>query len=290
MSTGLYINNNSAANGIQANLLKSQAQLGKVYQQVSTGLRVNSAKDDAAGFANVQRLTTQIRGLDQARRNAADGLSMGAIADGAVAEMTDSLQRMRELVLDAANGTRSDDDKAMIQTEITQLQAELTRIATNTKFGETALLSGGAVATAGVNIQVGAQATETITIKMVDARPSELGSATVKVDKISVAGTAGPPAVAATTTADALTSIDTALKSLNTFSANLGAAQKRFETVIGSLATQSANLQDARGRIQDADIASASTQMAKFNTLQQSALAMQAQANQVPSAALQLLR
>jgi flagellin len=284
MSTGLYINNNSAANGIQANLLKSQAQLGKVYQQVSTGLRVNSAKDDAAGFANVQRLTTQIRGLDQARRNAADGLSMGAIADGAVAEMTDSLQRMRELVLDAANGTRSDDDKAMIQTEITQLQAELTRIATNTKFGETALLNGTGTPAAGVNIQVGAQASETITIKMVDARPSQLGT-TVKIDKITV-----DPAATPTTTADALAGIDEALKSLNTFSANLGAAQKRFETVIGSLATQSANLQDARGRIQDADIASASTQMAKFNTLQQSALAMQAQANQVPSAALQLLR
>jgi len=281
MSTGLYINNNSAANGIQANLLKSQAQLGKVYQQVSTGLRVNSAKDDAAGFANVQRMTTQIRGLDQARRNAADGLSMGAIADGAVAEMTDSLQRMRELVLDAANGTRSDDDKKMIQEEVTQLISELGRIATNTKFGEIALLDGTAPT---MNIQVGPQASETISISLVDANVDQLGSAGVKMDEIDVTD------FVTNTVADQLGAIDEALKTLNGFSAQLGASQKRFETVIGSLATQSANLQDARGRIQDADIASASTQMAKFNTLQQSALAMQAQANQIPSAALQLLR
>jgi len=281
MSTGLYINNNSAANGIQANLLKSQAQLGKVYQQVSTGLRVNSAKDDAAGFANVQRMTTQIRGLDQARRNAADGLSMGAIADGAVAEMTDSLQRMRELVLDAANGTRSADDKKMIQEEVTQLISELGRIATNTKFGEIALLDGTAPT---MNIQVGPQASETISISLVDANVDQLGSAGVKMDEIDVTD------FVTNTVADQLGAIDEALKTLNGFSAQLGASQKRFETVIGSLATQSANLQDARGRIQDADIASASTQMAKFNTLQQSALAMQAQANQVPSAALQLLR
>jgi len=272
MSTGLYINNNSAANGIQANLLKSQAQLGKVYQQVSTGLRVNSAKDDAAGFANVQRMTTQIRGLDQARRNAADGLSMAAIADGAVAEMTDTLQRMRELVLDAGNGTRSDDDKEMIQKEMDQLVQELDRIATNTKFGDTALLSAADTFT----MQIGAQKDETIDITMVDAQAASLG-----VDGVDVVNND------INTDLDA---IDSALKELNTFSAELGASQKRFETVVGSLATQSVNLQDARSRIQDADIASASTQMAKFNTLQQSALAMQAQANQVPSAALQLLR
>lgn len=279
MSTGLYINNNSAANGIQANLLKSQANLGKVYQQVSTGLRVNSAKDDAAGFANVQRMTTQIRGLDQARKNTADGLSMAAIADGAVAELTDTLQRMRELALDASNGTRTSDDKDMIQAEMTTLIQEVDRISKGTKFGEQPLLDATAAA-APMRIQIGAGSDESVSITMVDASSKALGIDGLDVTKITD-----------DTTLKAVTDlIDTGLKDLNKFSADLGASQKRFETIIGSLATQSANMQDARGRIQDADMAQASGQMAKFNVQQQTGISMLAQANQIPQAALQLLR
>jgi flagellin len=231
----LVINTNIGSLNAQRNLSKSQASLGKSMQRLASGLRINSAKDDAAGLAISDRMTSQVRGLNQAVRNANDGISLAQTAEGALQEVTNILQRMRELGVQSANGTNTTNDRASLNAEFTQLKSEISRISTSTKFNGQTLLSGG-FATTGMSFQVGADASQTIAVKIGAAT---LGTLAISNNTVSTA------AQAQTT----ITAIDTAIKTVDTTRGTLGAVQNRFESTIANLSNISENLSAARSRI-----------------------------------------
>lgn len=269
----LTINTNVASLNAQRNLGRSQGALGTAMQRLSSGLRINSAKDDAAGLGISNRMTSQIRGLNQAVRNANDGISLAQTAEGALQESTNILQRMRELAIQSANDTNSTADRTSLNAEVTQLIAELDRIADNTTFNGRNLLDG--TLTAAV-FHVGAEANQTISVSIGDATTEELG-----VDVVTVA-----------TQADSNTAIgliDTAITTIDGIRGSLGAVQNRFESTIANLQNIAENVSAARSRIMDADIAQETSNLTKFNILQQAGVSILAQANQAPQLALSLL-
>jgi len=270
----ITINTNIASLNAQRNLNTSQANLSKAMQRLSSGLRINSAKDDAAGLGISDRMTGQIRGMNQAIRNANDGISLAQTAEGALAETTNSLQRMRELAVQASNDTNSSTDRASLNAEFAQLIAEIDRIADNTSFNGKVLLDGTLSAAV---FQVGADAGQTISVAIADA-----GASTLTVAALTVATFSGAQA--------AITAIDTAISSVDTIRGDLGAVQNRFESTIANLANVAENLTAARSRILDADIAMETTNMVKANILQQAGVSVLAQANQIPQLALALLQ
>ncbi len=272
---GLTINTNVASLNAQRNLSASQNSLSRSMQRLSSGLRINSAKDDAAGLAISDRMTSQIRGLNQAVRNANDGISLAQTAEGALQETTNILQRMRELAVQSANDTNTTNDRTSLQAEVTQLIAELDRIADNTKFNGKVLLKGDFSVTAAV-FQVGADAGQVISVTIKGADATDLGVKTATI------GTRG----GASTT---IGLVDTAIKSVDTIRGNLGAIQNRFESTISNLQNVSENLAAARSRILDADIAQETSAMIRNNILQQAGVSILAQANQSPQLALSLL-
>ena len=265
-----FINTNIASLNAQRNLNTSQTSMQISLQRLSSGLRVNSAKDDAAGLAISEKMTSQIRGLNQAARNAADGISLAQTAEGALASIGNNLQRMRELAIQASNFT-SANDIASIDSEFKQLFAENNRIITDTKFNGTALLSGALSA----QFQIGANNGETITV------------ATAAATTQTNAGTLG----ATTTTAAAeITKLDTDIAAISTTRATFGATQSRFEAIISNLQNGAENLSAARSRITDTDYAAETAQMTRNQILQQAGTAMLSQANQVQSNVLSLLK
>lgn len=271
------INTNIASLTAQRNLNSSQSSLNTSLQRLSSGLRINSAKDDAAGLAISERFTSQIRGLNQAARNANDGISLAQTAEGALGEVTNNLQRIRELAVQSSNATNSVDDRAALQTEVGQLMAEIERVADQTSFNGVQLLDG----TGGdLVFQVGANAAETITVTAVDS--VKLADFTVDISALTV----GTFADAQT----AITSIDSALKDVNTTRATLGAVQSRFESVVTSAQTASENLSASRSRILDADFAAETANLTRGQILQQAGTAMLAQANSLPQNVLSLLQ
>ena len=273
----LTVNTNVGSLNAQRNLANSQGALAKSMQRLSSGLRINSAKDDAAGLAISDRMTSQIRGLNQAVRNANDGISLAQTAEGALSETTNILQRMRELAVQSANGTNTTADRSSLNAEFSQLQSEIDRIATKTSFNGQVILDGSFSGTGnGMSFQIGADANQTISVTIGGATQAILG-----VDKLSVASSSG-----AQTAIDA---IDTAISSVDTTRGSLGAAQNRFESTISNLSNISENLSAARSRILDADIAAETSAMTKSNILQQAGVSILAQANQVPQLALSLL-
>ncbi len=277
----LTINTNVASLNAQRNLGQSQGALNKSMQRLSSGLRINSAKDDAAGLAISDRMTSQIRGLNQAARNANDGISLAQTAEGALQETTNILQRMRELAVQSANDTNTDDDRASLDAEFSQLVSEIDRIADTTSFNGKVLLSGGfsAVADAAV-FQVGANAGQTISVNIGRATASFLG------DTDSMAGAGVSTRASAS---NAISNIDYAIGQVDTTRGALGAVQNRFESTIANLSNVSENLSAARSRILDADIAQETSSMTKYNILQQAGVSILAQANQAPQLALSLL-
>ena len=276
----LTVNTNVASLNTQRNLSASSNALNTSLQRLSTGSRINSAKDDAAGLQISNRLTSQINGLNVAARNANDGISMAQTAEGALQQSTNILQRMRELTLQAGNGSNSADDKASLQLEVVALQSELTRIADTTSFGTKKLLDGTATA---VTFQVGAYggAADTITLNF----GTDMDAATLLVSANEVDVTS-----ATLTTAGMLGSIDTAIKTIDTQRANFGAAQNRFENTISNLQNIAENVTASRVRIQDTDFAAETANLSKNQVLQQAGTAILAQANQLPQAVLSLLR
>jgi flagellin len=265
----------------QRNLMRSTSALGTTFQRLSSGLRINSAKDDAAGMAISTRMTAQIRGLNQAVRNANDGISMMQVAEGALDETTNALQRIRELAVEAANDTMTSTDRAALQKEIDQLLSEIDRISTQTEFNNQVLLSG-AWETSKV-FQVGADPNQTIAVTVDRTTTTSLLSMTG-------AGVAGAINVSTQGSANAtLARIDRALDSVSDIRASLGAYQNRFEMVIANLSNVSENTSAARSRIVDADIAAESADLTRNSILQQAGTAILAQANQQPQIALQLL-
>lgn len=269
----ITINTNVASLNAQRNLTNSQSSLNTSMERLSSGLRINSAKDDAAGLGISDRMTSQIRGLNQAVRNANDGISLAQTAEGALQESTNILQRMRELAVQSANDTNSQDDRTSLNAEMTQLISELDRIAGNTTFNGRGLLNGS---TANAIFHVGADAGQTISMTISDAYASTLG-----VDAETVSTQAGANA--------AISAVDVAIAGIDTMRGALGAVQNRFESTIANLSNVSENLAAARSRILDADIAQETSNMTTQNILQQAGVSVLAQANQAPQLALSLL-
>lgn len=270
------INTNIASLNAQRNLNSSQSALNTSLERLSSGLRINSAKDDAAGLAISERMTAQIRGLNQAARNANDGISLAQTAEGALKEIGNNLQRIRELAVQSANATNSSTDRAALNTEVTALKAEIDRVAGATKFNDALLLDGSF---SSQNFQVGANTGSNDVITF-----TAIGASTTA--GLSVTGSVSD--VAASTAM--ITSVDTALQTVNGTRADLGAMQNRFSSVVTNLQTTSENLSASRSRIQDADFAAETAALTRGQILQQAGVAMLAQANALPNNVLSLLR
>ena len=270
----MTINTNIVSLNAQRNLTTSQSALATSMQRLSSGLRVNSAKDDAAGLAIAERMSAQVRGSNVAMRNANDAISMFQTAEGAMAKIGDGLQRIRELAVQAANGSLSNADRTNLNSESTQLVAEIARVASNAKFNGVNLLNG-TLTTA--NFQVGADATDVITTAV-----SFDMTALAAYTAADISTQAGATAV--------LTATDTDINTLNTARADAGALQGRFEAVVGQLQVYAENTSAARGRIMDADFATETAALSRAQILQQAGSAMVAQANQLPNMVMSLLR
>jgi flagellin len=270
------INTNLASLNAQRNLSASQSSLSTSMQRLSSGLRVNSAKDDAAGLAIATRMDSQVRGMNVAIRNANDAISLSQTAEGAIGKLTDMAQRMRELAVQSANATNTAADRANLDAEFQQLGSEITRTIGATTFNGLAILAGNAGAQ---DFQVGANAGQTVTVTTADLSADATVTAVTggAVDTVANANTA-------------MTNIDTMLTTLSTERSNYGAAQNRFEATISTLQVSAENQAASKGRIMDADFAAETANLSRANILQQAGNAMVAQANQLPQQVLQLLK
>ena len=282
----LGVNTNVASLAVQTNLNKASDALTTSMTRLSSGLKINSAKDDAAGLQIATKETSQIRGQTVAIKNANDGISMAQTAEGALQESTNILQRMRELAVQSANDSNSSTDRVALNSEFTQMSAELTRISASTNLNGKNLLDGSAGT---MNLQVGSNtgSANTITLTLstsFDANTLGVGSS------VSITGTGGTSGTAASTVANAITAIDNALQTINSTRANLGASQNRLSSTISNLQNVNLNATAALGRIQDTDFAAETANLTKQQTLQQASTSVLAQANQLPSAVLKLLQ
>ena len=267
------INTNIASLNAQRNLASSANSLTTSMSRLSSGLRVNSAKDDAAGLAIAERMNAQTRGMNVAIRNANDGISMAQTAEGALGSISNNLQRMRELAVQAANGTNGASDIASLNAEFTLLAAENTRVAADTKFNGIAVIGPAPSAAPPYSFQVGANTADVITVTAsgYTGTSADLGpdnaSALLELDKL-----------------------DVDINAITTARSNWGATQNRFDGVIANLRVASENSAASRGRIVDADYAMETANLSRSQVLQQAGTAMVAQANQMPQSVLALLR
>jgi flagellin len=277
------INTNIASLNAQRNLNASQTSLSTAMQRLSSGLRVNSAKDDAAGLAIAERMNAQVRGMNVAVRNANDGISLAQTAEGALSKVGDALQRMRELAIQARNATNSSSDKDSLNKEFMELQSEIGRVLGGTTFNGKHIL--GADATT-LTFQIGANTTADDVINITTE------NLTTATDITAVTSTAA--AIDATATigdiAAVIDDIDAAIDNVNNTRATFGATQSRFDAIISNLQQSVENQAAARSRIMDADFAQETAAMSRAQILQQAGTAMVAQANQLPQQVLQLLR
>ena len=277
----MSVNTNLFSLNAQRNLNGSQSSLATSMQRLSSGLRVNSAKDDAAGLAIAERMNTQVRGMNVAIRNANDGISLGQTADGALASIGDSLQRMRELAVQARNSTNSDSDKESLNLEFKQLSDEINRVLGGTTFnGKTILGSNAGTLT----FQVGANVTSFDSISIVST------NLTTNTSITTVTGASIGSTSTAASIATVINDIDAALDTVNSQRAIFGASQNRFSAVISNLQTSVENQSAARSRIMDADFAAETAAMSRAQILQQAGTAMVAQANSLPQQVLKLLQ
>jgi flagellin len=273
------INTNVKSIVAQNALTVNNRGMSKTMEQLSTGKRINTAADDAAGLAITSRMTSQIRALDQSVRNANDGISMLQTSEGATKEITNMLQRMRELAVQSANDSYGSEDRTAMQQEVDELALEVSRIAENTQWNGMSVLDG-TIGTAGaVNFQVGtegdAASTITVTFEALDAT-------TLTVDSLDLSSN--------TTSQSAIELLDTAITTVDSFRSTLGAKINRMTSAADNLANVSLNTSASRSRIEDTDYAKATTELARGQIIQQAATAMLAQANQQPSAVLSLLQ
>jgi flagellin len=279
----LTINTNLASIDAQRNLSASQSSLATSMQRLSSGLRINSAKDDAAGLAIAQRMNAQVKGMNVAIRNANDGISLAQTADGALAQVGDSLQRMRELAVQARNATNSSSDKDSLNKEFQQLQSEIQRVLGGTTFNGKSML--GADATK-MDFQIGANTTSNDTVSITTVNMTSDSKIT------AVTGTSATIGSAATSGAigTVIDNIDKAIDDVNDTRATMGASESRFDSIIANLQSGVENQSAAESRIMDADFAAETANMSRAQVLQQAGTAMVAQANQLPQQVLTLLR
>lgn len=272
----LFVNTNVSALNAQRQLINSGKTLDTSFQRLSSGFRINSAADDAAGLQISNRLTAQIMGLDQAIRNANDGISLSQVAEGAMDEITNALQRIRVLAVQSQNGINSSADRLALQKEVSALKTEISRIATTTQFGGVKLLDGKYSST----FLVGANAGQTISVNISRAGGG-FGSSGLGVSLLSVSTLAGA--------SRALSQIDSAINIIDSKRADLGAIQNRFQSTIRNLSNIVENVSAARSRIKDTDFAKETAELTRSQILQQASTTILTQANQRPQAALSLL-
>ena len=301
----MYINTNVSSLNAQRNMSTTSKSLDTSYTRLASGLRINSAKDDAAGLQISNRLTSQINGLDQGNRNANDGISLSQTAEGAMDEVTSMLQRMRTLAQQSSNGTNNSSDRSALQQEYSQLSKEIDRVAKDTTFGGKNVLNGDSANT--FAFQVGADAGQTIAIKLssfsfgvagiagqttTGAKTATWNSATSSYT-ITSGGALTWSSINSISTADkaqtVLANIDSMIKTVDSKRAELGAVQNRLDSTVRNQSNISENVSAARSRIRDADFATETANMTKQNILQQAASSVLAQANQRPQSALSLL-
>lgn len=274
---GLRVNTNIASINAQRNTAQVTNRLARNYQRLSTGLRISTAADDAAGLAISERLRSQVRSISQASRNANDGISLVQVGEGALNEVSNILVRLRELAIQSANGSASTADKETIKEEFSSLVNEINRIAQSTEFNGIRLLDGSA---SSVTFQVGINTTagiDSLDVSLTPALTTSLGLSTVDV------GSGGD-------TAYAISQIDTAIGSVAQLRGRFGSLQNRLQSTIANLGVASESLSAAESRIRDVDVAYETAQLTRNNILQQASISILSQANQQPQAALQLLQ
>lgn len=272
---GLFVNTNVSSLNAQRQLFNSGNQLNVSFERLSSGFRINRAADDAAGLQITDRLTTQVNGLNQAVRNANDAISLTQTAEGALAETTNALQRIRTLAVQSQNGINTSADRLALQKEVSALKTEISRIATTSQFGGVDLLTGVFSAA----FLVGANGGQTISVNL--SRTSGFGASGLSLASTSVANVADASA--------ALTAITNAISTIGGVRADLGALQNRFQSTIRNLSNISENVSGARSRIRDTDFATETANLTRNQIIQQASTTVLSQANQRPQAALQLL-
>lgn len=272
---GLFVNTNVSSLNAQRQLFNSGTQLSTSFERLSSGFRINSAADDAAGLQISDRLTSQVQGLNQAVRNANDAISLSQTAEGALQEVTQSLQRIRQLAVQSQNGINSSADRTALQSEVSALKQEISRIAQNTQFAGNNILDGGFSAA----FLVGANAGQTISVNI--SRSGGFGASGLGLANTTVATAQGASA--------AIASIDSAISSIGSTRADLGALQNRFQSTIRNLSNVSENLAGARSRVRDTDFATETAELTRNQIIQQASISVLSQANQRPQSALSLL-
>ena len=270
---GLRVNSNLYSTGAQRNLSNVSARLGGNFSRLSSGLRIATASDDAAGLGISERMRAQVRSLQQAGRNAGDGVSMSLTAEGSLNELNGNLVRMRELAIQASNGTLNSGDRTVLQEEFSSLVEEIDRVAQQTTFNGVNILDGSTTA---VTIQVGTESGETIDLAFEDMQAAALGLSGADISDVSGAQAA-------------LDLIDGAIDDVSSLRGNLGAAQNRISSTIRSIAVAAENMSAAESRIRDVDIAAETADLTRNTILQQAAVSVLAQANVQPQLALSLL-
>ncbi|MCY7294536.1 flagellin N-terminal helical domain-containing protein [Alteromonas sp. a30] len=272
---GLFVNTNVSSLNAQRQLFNSGTQLSTSFERLSSGFRINSAADDAAGLQISDRLTSQVQGLNQAVRNANDAISLSQTAEGALQEVTQSLQRIRQLAVQSQNGINSSADRTALQSEVSALKQEISRIAQNTQFAGNNILDGSFSAA----FLVGANAGQTISVNI--SRSGGFGASGLGLSNTTVGTAQGASA--------AIASIDSAISSIGSTRADLGALQNRFQSTIRNLSNVSENLSGARSRVRDTDFATETAELTRNQIIQQASISVLSQANQRPQSALSLL-
>lgn len=272
---GLYVNTNVSSLNAQRQLFNSGNSLSTSFERLSSGFRINRAADDAAGLQITDRMTSQIQGLNQAVRNANDAISLSQTAEGALQEVTQSLQRVRQLAVQSQNGINTSADRLALQKEVSALKTEISRVAQTTQFAGVNVLSGGYSAA----FLVGANAGQTISINL--SRSGGFGASGLGLTNTTVQTAAGASA--------AIASIDAAISTIGATRADLGALQNRFQSTIRNLSNISENVSGARSRIRDTDFATETAELTRNQIIQQASTTVLSQANQRPQSALSLL-
>ena len=285
------VNTNVNASVAQNALTKNERSMNQAMERLSTGQRINSAGDDAAGLAISSRMTSQIRGLEAGIRNANDAISMIGTADGALVEVTNMLQRMRELAVQSSNGTTTSADRNYLSTEYVNLRAEIERIANNTQWNGGTILDGSANGVSStVAFQVGANGGQTIAVNFGDITNANLSGSLNVVSSGAATLVAATSASAVTTGSAAITAVDAAITSVNSQRATYGAAMNQLTYAVDNLSNVKVNAEAARSRVLDTDYARETSELARTQIIQQAGTAMLAQANQLPQTVLSLLQ
>ncbi len=271
----LFVNTNVSSLNAQRQLFDVGNKMSTSFERLSSGFRINSAADDAAGLQISDRLTSQVQGLNQAVRNANDAISLTQTTEGALGEVTSGLQRIRQLAVQSQNGINSDSDRGALQKEVSALKTEITRIASDTQFGGVSLLNGSFSA----SFMVGANQGQTIDVAVKNTNGFSAGG--LGVDTVDISTEAGADT--------ALAAIDAAISTIGSTRADLGALQNRFQSTIRNLSSISENLSSARSRIRDTDFATETAELTRNQIVQQASISVLSQANQRPQTALSLL-